>query len=73
MADTIFKIPKLQGSNNYNIWSIRIESLLVREGYLEVITKNIALLEPKEHDLLQEKASKATAFIKLSLEDGPLL
>jgi hypothetical protein len=40
MADTIFKIPKLKGSSNYDIWSIRVQAILVEKGYLEVIADN---------------------------------
>ena len=44
MSDTIFKIPKLKGSSNYDIWSIKIEALLTKEGYLEVIAHNLSSL-----------------------------
>ena len=76
MADTIFKIPKLRGSSNYDIWSIRIQSILVEKGYLEVIAENFidkALDNTAQIEALKVIASKATTLIKLSLEDGPLL
>ena len=73
MSDTIFKIPKLKGSSNYDIWSIKIEALLTKEGYLEVIAHDLSSLSEATRVLLQDKAIKATSFIKLALEDGPLL
>ena len=73
MSDTIFKIPKLKGSSNYDIWSIKIEALLTKEGYLEVIAHNLSSLSEATRVLLQDKAIKATSFIKLALEDRPLL
>ena len=73
MSDTIFKIPKLKGSSNYDIWSIKIEALLTKEGYLEVIAHDLSSLSEGTRVLLQDKAIKATSFIKLALEDRPLL
>ena len=73
MLDTIFKIPKLKGSSNYNIQSIKIEALLTKESYLEVIAHNLSSLSKATRVLLQDKAIKATSFIKLALEDRPLL
>ena len=73
MADNIFKIPKLEVSSNYDIWSIRIESLLIQQGYLDVMSIDITTLSIEEHNLLQEKASKATSYIRLALGDGPLI
>ena len=73
MLDTIFKISKLKESSNYNIQSIKIEALLTKEGYLEVIVHNLSSLSKATRVLLQDKAIKATSFIKLALEDRPLL
>ena len=73
MSDTIFKIPKLKRSSNYDIQSIKIEALLTKEGYLEVIVYNLSSLSKATRVLLQDKAIKATSFIKLALEDRPLL
>jgi hypothetical protein len=76
MADTIFKIPKLKGSSNYDIWSIRVQAILVEKGYLEVIADNYidkALDDTTQISNLEQTATKATALIKLALEDGPLL
>jgi hypothetical protein len=73
MADTILKIPKLKGSSNYDIWSIRVQSILVEKGYLEVIAEDYINQTLDDSANLEQIANKATALIKLSLEDGPLL
>ena len=39
--DNFFKILKLKGSSNYDIQAIRLEALLTKEGFTEVITTNI--------------------------------
>ena len=67
----VARIPKLIGSSNYDIWSIRIEAILVEKGYLKYILSNPATINSL--DTLEENAYKATALIKLALEDGPLL
>lgn len=69
----IFKIPKLQGSSNWDIWSIKIEALLTKEGYFKVIVSDLNDLPDDERDTLQEKAEKATSLIKLALGNRPLL
>src|SRR5690349_10738345 len=75
MADTIFKIPKLKGSSNYDIWAIRIQSILIEKGYLDYINTDYTTIiqEDNSEVNLESIANKATALIKLSLEDGPLL
>ena len=46
MAESnIFKIPKLLGSINYDIWSIRIEALLNSYGYNYVMSNNIESIQ----------------------------
>ena len=65
------KIPKLAGSANWDIWSIRIESLLVEKGYYNVMSIDPTSIENNADYVLQ--ASKALAYIRLALADGPLL
>jgi len=58
-------IPKLIGQSNYEVWSLRVESLLVKGSLSEAIEEGS---NPKpEIDL------KALANIRLTIEDGPLL
>jgi hypothetical protein len=84
MADSIFKIPKLYNSDNWDIWSIRIESILIEKGYLDVCEmsedayiNSIQNLDPLEAEkaLVARRALslKALAYIRLALADGPLL
>lgn len=70
MLDITSKIPKLKGSQNYDIWAIRIEAVIVEKGYLAYILNNPATIDT---ETLDENAYKTTALIKLALEDGPLL
>ena len=52
MLDTIFKISKLKKSSNYDIQSIKIEALLTKEGYLEVIVHDLSSLSKATRVLL---------------------
>lgn len=78
MADSsIFKVPKLKGSSNYDIWALRIESVLVQQNCKEILSIDPAELVLEKHPLdlpkLKEAESKALSILRLSLEDGPLL
>ena len=65
MSDSVLKINRLNGSENYDLWAIRIEAVLTEKGYFSVMT------DPENIDI--EKRAKALAYIRLSLADGPLL
>ena len=56
-------IPKLKGTENYIIWSIRTKALLVKED----------LANPLEDYSISAKNSKVLAIIKLLYKDNPLL
>ena len=71
--DNFFKIPKLKGSSNYDIWAIRLEALLTKEGFTEVINININNYTEVERNNLAQKALQCSSYILLTLEDGPLL
>jgi hypothetical protein len=78
MAESLYKIPKLKGSSNYDIWNLRLTSILVKEGCQEIITIDPTKLTSSNYEgiellRLKELESKALAIIRLSLEDGPLL
>lgn len=73
MAETIFKVPKLKGSSNYDLQSIKLEAILIKEGLIDYINRDLTLLPIEESSPLEDKALKTTSLIKLSLEDGPLL
>ena len=65
--DHKFTISKLKGSENYEIWTLRMQSLLIKE-------KCSDFLDPsKDISKTPEQANKALALIRLTIEDGPLL
>jgi hypothetical protein len=74
------KIPKLQGAQNYDLWSMRVESLLLDQqlnSHLStaIITKTAVELNISE-ETYQEwviGARRSAAMIRLTLGDGPLL
>ena len=75
----LFKIPKLKGSSNYDIWAIRIESILIKEGLNNFINIKPEDLNSKNYPnneelkLFKDNSNKALSIIRLSIEDGPLL
>ena len=72
-----YQIEPLTGEKNYELWSIRMEALLAREGlaqYIKIqdfgytaVVENGPLVEPNE------SATKAVSIIKLNCFDSPLL
>jgi len=73
---TTLKIPKLQGSQNWDLWSIRINAVLTEKGYNGFIPGIATAVETLTRAQSTEKADnalKALALIRLNLADGPLL
>ena len=84
-----FKIQRLKGSINYDIWSLRMEAILTDKGYANTIVSTIliedadkAIEEASERSSTEkslidksptENSLSAAAIIKLCLEDGPLI
>lgn len=64
MSDKI-SIEKLIGQSNYEVWSLRVQSLLVKGSLSDAIEEGVT---PKG-----EIDQKALANIRLTIEDGPLL
>ena len=64
MSDKIL-ITKLIGQCNYKVWSLRIQSILVERSLSNVIEEGT--------NLKKETDQKALAYIRLIIEDGPLL
>ena len=62
-ADKI-TLPKLRGSENYIIWSIRMKALLIKDDLFNPI---------EDISYTASKNNKAISIIKLYCEDGPLL
>ena len=70
MESSGIKIPKLKGSSNYDIWAIRSKAFLIEKGYYEVLTAN---KEARNTPKYYQDSVKATALIRLTLEDSPLV
>ena len=77
MSENVFKIPKLLGSKNWDIWSLRMTSLLTEKGYDTVCSESTinsnSRLNEQERAERKSLANKAIAYIRLGLDDGPLL
>jgi hypothetical protein len=56
-------LPKLKGSENYIIWSIRVKAALIKED----------LYTPIESPSIGVKNNKAISVLKLYCDNGPLL
>ena len=69
MADSFNKItlPKLKGTENYIIWTLRAKAILTEKGY------NNALLYEVGDNLTLKVNNKALSLIKLLCKDRPLL
>ena len=59
-------ITKLTGQSNYEVWSLRVQSLLVKRSLSNAIVDDGASLKT-------ETDQKALATIRLTIEDRPLL
>jgi hypothetical protein len=77
MSDSeIFKIPKLKGSSNFDIWSLRLESILTKDNLIDYILADYTTASNYNETSsleLTTTANKVSSLVKLSLEDGPLL
>ena len=58
-------ITKLTGQSNYEVWSLRVQSLLVKGSLSNAIVEGASLETDDDQ--------KALANIRLTIEDGPLL
>lgn len=65
MSKSILKITRLNGSENYDLWTIRMKAVLIEKGYFTVIID--------VENIEDEKKAKALAYIQLSLSDESLL
>lgn len=49
MESSSIKIPKLKGADNWDIWHLRMESLLIEKGYYDIMhPKDLSSLDDKE-------------------------
>ena len=65
--DHKFIISKLKGSENYEIWALRMQSLLIKEQCWSFLDSAKDAAKAVEH------ANKALALIRLAIEDRSLL
>lgn len=63
MSSEKITIQKLKGASNYEVWALRMKSLLIKEGLESAISANAN----------HPDSAKALANIHLLCEDGPLL
>ena len=68
-------IPKLLGQSNYEIWSLRMQSVLIEKGLGDYIIASFPTTGLTEDNVkeIKLKADRALALIRLSISDGPLL
>jgi gag-polypeptide of LTR copia-type len=64
MDTTSYKFPKLKGSSNYDLWSIRAQAFIVDRGHYKAVTSL---------DSSEEEKIKICATLRLLLEDEPLI
>ena len=62
------KVPKLTGSNNYELWAIRVKAALIAKDLFDFYTRSG---DPTAKGLKED--AKALSYIQLACADGPLL
>src|SRR6201996_2428053 len=82
--NTLYRFPRLKGSQNWEFWALRMEAFIIDKGYDSALYPEIPMSEfiSKAGDInaynsyLQDrkaKSLKAAALIRLAVEDGPLI
>jgi hypothetical protein len=73
--ESALKINKLGGSSGWELWQLRMQSILIEKGYWSVIGDNYMEVDDGNilDDIITERRDKALAYIQLYLGDGPLL
>ena len=82
MSDnTLFRFPRLKGSQNWEFWTLRMEAFIVDKGYESALYPVDPFNESKGSEAeyatyladRNAKSLKAAALIRLAIEDGPLI
>ena len=82
--NTLYRFPRLKGSQNWEFWALRMEAFIIDKGYDSALYPEIPMSEftSKAGDInaynsyLQDrkaKSLKAAALIRLAIEDGSLI
>jgi hypothetical protein len=73
-------VPKLKGSQDWDLWKIRIRALLAEKGYIDGIKSKKEFPKNTAKDIIdtyieerKETTIKAAAILRLHLGDGPLI
>ena len=82
MSDnSLFRFPRLKGSQNWEFWALRMEAYIIDKGYESALYPVVLYDEKTGTELEYEiylrdretKSPKASALIRLAVEDGPLI
>ena len=79
--NNLFRFPRLKGSQNWEFWALRMEAYIIDKGYESALypvtqfdQENGNKLEYEKYLKDREiKSLKASALIRLAVEDGPLI
>jgi hypothetical protein len=82
MSDnSLFRFPRLKGSQNWEFWALRMEAYIIDKGYESALYPVVPYDEStgakQEYEVYlrdrESKSLKASALIRLAVEDGPLI
>jgi hypothetical protein len=76
-----FRVQRLKGSQNWEFWALRMEAYIIDKGYesalYPIVPYNDEESTLEEYTLYlkdrEKKSIKASALIRLALDDGPLI
>jgi hypothetical protein len=81
MSDnSLFRFPRLKGSQNWEFWALRMEAYIIDKGYETALYPVVLYDETgtkEDYEVYlrdrETKSLKASALIRLAVEDGPLI
>jgi hypothetical protein len=82
MSDnSLFRFPRLKGSQNWEFWALRMEAYIIDKGYESALYPVVPYDEltgtKQDYEVYlrdrETKSLKASALIRLAVEDGPLI
>ena len=81
MSDnSLFRFPRLKGSQNWEFWALRMEVYIIDKGYETALYPVVLYDETgtkEDYEVYlrdrETKSLKASALIRLAVEDGPLI